>query len=466
MLTMGMKALYSLGIAYRGGVNMTQVKTKDVELLIGDAKVAQEKYESFSQEQVDKIVQAVAHELTEAAEELAQLAHEETGFGNVADKTTKNLFASETVYDSIKDKRTVGVLNENEEGVMEIGLPMGVIAALIPMTNPTSTVTFKALIALKTRNSIVFSPHPAAVKSIVETARKVEAAAVKAGAPEGLIQVIEEPSLDATDRMMRHENTALILATGGSQMVKAAYSSGNPAIGVGAGNGPAYFEKTANIEASMDRIFESKLFDYGMICTSEESIVTEASIKEEVVQALTERGAYFLNEEEEEKLSKVILRENGTLNPAIVGRPALKVAELAQIDVPENTTLLVVEQNAVEKGNPYSGEKLSPILTLFTVDTWEEGLACVSELLENQGRGHTAMIHSEDEAKIEAFGLSIDASRIMVNAGGTFGGIGATTRLAPSLTLGCGTSGGSSTTDNINVEQLLNIRRLAKFNPR
>ncbi len=461
-----MKALYTICIANRGGVNMTQVKSKEVEVLIGEAKLAQEKYETFTQEQVDQVVEAVATELTAAAEELAKLANEETGFGNVADKKTKNLFASEVVYDSIKDKRTVGVLNTDEEGVMEIGLPMGVISALIPMTNPTSTVTFKALIALKTRNAIVFSPHPAAVKSIIETARKVEAAAVKAGAPEGLIQVIEQPSLDETDRMMRHEDTALILATGGSQMVKAAYSSGNPAIGVGAGNGPAYFEKTANIEESMDRIFESKLFDYGMICTSEESIVTEASIKEDVVKALTDRGAYFLNEEQQEKLSKVILRDNGTLNPAIVGKPALTIAELAQIDVPENTTLLVAEQTEVVQGNPYSGEKLSPVLTLFTVNTWEEGLERVSDLLSNQGRGHTAMIHSKDDEKIKEFGLTIDASRIMVNAGGTFGGIGATTRLAPSLTLGCGTSGGSSTTDNINVEQLLNIRRVAMFNPR
>lgn len=445
---------------------MTQVKTKEVEVLIQEAKVAQEQYKTFTQEQVDKIVGAVATELTTAAEALAKLANEETGFGNVPDKTTKNLFASEVVYESIKDERTVGVLSKDEEGIMEIGLPMGVIAGLIPMTNPTSTVTFKALISLKTRNAIVFSPHPAAVKSIVETVRRVEEAAVKAGAPKGLIQVIEQPSLDATERMMRHEDTALILATGGSQMVKAAYSSGNPAIGVGAGNGPALFEKTADVEVSMDRVFESKLFDYGMICTSEESIVTEAAIKEDVVKALTDRGAYFLNDEQQKKLSEVILRDNGTLNPAIVGKSALTVAEIAQIDVPENTVLLVAEQTEVSKGNPYSGEKLSPVLTLFTVNTWEEGLERVSQLLSNQGRGHTAMIHSTDDAKIEEFGLTIDASRIMVNAGGTFGGIGATTRLAPSLTLGCGTSGGSSTTDNIHVKQLLNIRRVAMYNPR
>lgn len=445
---------------------MTQVKNKEVEMLISEAKEAQKQYGKFTQEQVDKIVDAVATELTAGAEELAVLANEETGFGNVLDKKTKNLFASEVVYESIKDKRTVGILNNSEDGVMEIGLPMGVIAALIPMTNPTSTVTFKALIALKTRNAVVFSPHPAAVRSIIETVNRVEKAAVKAGAPAGLLQVIEQPSLDATERMMRHEDTALILATGGSQMVKAAYSSGNPAIGVGAGNGPALFEKTANVEESMDRIFESKLFDYGMICTSEESLVTEIAIKDDVVKALTDRGAYFLNEEEQAKLSAVMVRENGTLNPAIVGKSAIVVAALAEIDVPENTSLLVAEQTEVTKGNPYSSEKLSPILTLFTVNNWEEGIERVSQLLDNEGRGHTAMIHSQDEAKIEEFGLTIDASRIMVNAGGTFGGIGGSTRLAPSLTLGCGTSGGSSTTDNINVEQLLNIRRVAKHNPR
>ncbi|AOV06747.1 aldehyde dehydrogenase family protein [Sporosarcina ureilytica] len=441
---------------------MPQIKCTEVEVLISEAKIAQEKYQTYNQEQVDQIVGAIAAELTEAASVLAQMAHEETGFGNVADKTTKNLFASQVVYDSIKDKRTVGILRQDkEEGVMEVGMPMGVIAALIPMTNPTSTVIFKALIALKTRNAIVFSPHPSAVKSIVETARRVEKAAVEAGAPEGLIQVIEQPSLKETERMMHHEDTALILATGGSAMVKAAYSSGNPAIGVGAGNGPAFIEKTADVAQAIDRIMESKLFDYGMICTSEESIIAEAPVKEEVIKTLKEKGAYFLNEAQQEQLSNVILRENGILNPAIVGKPASVVAQLAEIDVPENTKLLVAEQTTVSKENPYSGEKLSSILTLYTVNNWEEGIERVTQLLNNQGLGHSAMLHTTDQQKIEAFGLAINASRIMVNTGGTFGGIGMTTLLAPSLTLGCGTAGGSSTTDNISVEHLLNIRRVA-----
>lgn len=457
-----MKALYNEDIAFRGGINMAQVKSKEVAVLISEAKAAQEKYEAFNQEQVDKVVDAVAAEMTAIAKELAQMAYEETGFGKVEDKLTKNLFASEVIYSSIKDERTVGILRHDEaQGLYEIGIPMGVVAALIPMTNPTSTVIFKALLTLKTRNAIVFSPHPAAVKSIVETARRIEEVAVQAGAPAGLIQVIEQPSLEGTERMMHHEDTALILATGGSQMVKAAYSSGNPAIGVGAGNGPAFIEKTANVEQAIDFILESKLFDYGIICTSEESIIAEAAVKEEVVKTLLDKGAYFLNDEQTEKLSKIALRENGTLNPAIVGKPVSVIAELAQIDVPESAKILIVEQSIISGDNPYSREMLAPILPLYVANDWEDGVEKVNQLLNIEGLGHIAILHSTDKEKIEDFGLSVNASRILVNTGGTLGGIGATTILEPSLTLGCGTAGGSSTTDNISAKHLLNIRRVA-----
>ncbi|MCZ2258668.1 aldehyde dehydrogenase family protein [Sporosarcina sp. G11-34] len=441
---------------------MTQVMTKEVTVLIEEAKAAQQKYESFNQEQVDKIVDAVAAEMTAITKELAQMAFEETGFGKVEDKITKNLFASEAIYSSIKDERTVGIIHHDEaEGIYEIAVPMGVVAALIPMTNPTSTVIFKALLSLKTRNAIVFSPHPAAVKSIVETARRIEEVAVKAGAPAGLIQVIEQPSLEETERMMQHEDTAIILATGGSQMVKAAYSSGNPAIGVGAGNGPAFIEKTANIAQAVEHILASKLFDYGVICTSEESIIAEAAVKDEVVKTLLEKGAYFLNDEQVEKLSKIAIRENGTLNPAIVGKPVSVIAKLAGIDVPESATILIVAQTIISEDNPYSREMLAPILPLYIANNWEDGVEKVSQLLNIEGIGHTAILHSTDKAKVEAFGLSINASRILVNTGGTLGGIGATTMLNPSLTLGCGTAGGSSTTDNISAKHLLNIRRVA-----
>lgn len=441
---------------------MVLVKSKKVELLIEEAKEAQKQYESFTQEQVDKIVGAVATGLTASAKELAQMAHEETGFGKVEDKTTKNLFASEIVYSHIKDERTTGILHHDEvQGIYEIGVPMGVIAALIPMTNPTSTVIFKALLTLKTRNAIVLSPHPAAVNSIIETARRIEEIAVSAGAPAGLIQVIQQPSLEESNRMMRHEDTAMILATGGSLMVKAAYSSGNPAIGVGSGNGPAFIEKTANIEQAVDLILESKLFDYGMICTSEESIIVESSIKEEVIKTLEAKGAYFLNDEQQEKLGKIMFRSNATLNPAIVGKPVSVIAELAQIDVPESAKILITEQVTISAENPYSRETLTPVLPLYTVDTWEEGLDNVRQLLNIQGLGHIAILHSTDQEKMEAFGLEINASRILINTGGTLGGIGATTYLAPSLTLGCGTAGGGSTTDNISARHLLNIRRIA-----
>lgn len=261
--------------------------------------------------------------------------------------------------------------------------------------------------------------------------------------------------------MMHHEDTALILATGGSQMVKAAYSSGNPAIGVGAGNGPAFIEKTANVEQAIDFILESRLFDYGIICTSEESIIAEAAVKEEVVKTLLDKGAYFLNDEQTEKLSKIALRENGTLNPAIVGKPVSVIAELAQIDVPESAKILIVEQSIISGDNPYSREMLAPILPLYVANDWEDGVEKVKQLLNIEGLGHTAILHSTDKEKIEDFGLSVNASRILVNTGGTLGGIGATTILEPSLTLGCGTAGGSSTTDNISAKHLLNIRRVA-----
>ncbi|GAB3807436.1 aldehyde dehydrogenase family protein [Virgibacillus kimchii] len=441
---------------------MVQVKSKTVEILIQEAKAAQAMYQTYNQEQVDKVVDRVAKELTNAAETLAQMAHEETGLGNAEDKKTKNLFSSEIVYDSIKDKPTVGIINRDEEkGIIEIGDPMGVIAALIPTTNPTSTVIFKALLALKSRNGIVFSPHPGAVKSIIETVRLVEKAAIEAGAPQGLIQVIEEPTLEETQGMMQHEDTALILATGGGGMVKAAYSSGNPAIGVGAGNAPVLIEKTADIGQAVERIIDSKTFDYGMICSSEEAILVEASVKEELVQKLKEKGAYFIDEAEQDKLSQVLLNEKGILNPQVVGKPVSVLAKLAEIDVPEDAKLLIAEQTNISKENPFASEKLTSLLTLYTVNDWTEGVEKASQLLDITGIGHTAIVHSTDQEKIEEFGIAVNASRIIVNSGGTLGGIGMTTQLDPSMTLGCGTAGGGSTTDNITVEHLLNIRRVA-----
>ncbi|MGX4668449.1 acetaldehyde dehydrogenase (acetylating) [Cerasibacillus sp. JNUCC 74] len=438
------------------------VREYEVESLIHKAKQAQQIYASFTQEQVDEIVKSVATVLTEAAEDLAIKAHTETGFGNVKDKTTKNLFASQQVYESIKDEPTVGIIHRDEVSkVIEVGVPMGVIAALVPVTNPTSTVIFKALIALKTRNAIVLSPHPNAVNCIVEAARLVEETAVNAGAPRGLVQVIETPTLEGTQALMKHEDTALILATGGGQMVKAAYSSGNPAIGVGPGNGPAFIEESADIEAAIDKIITSKTFDNGTICASEQSIVVEKSIKDQVVNELRKRRAYFMNKEESEQVAKFIMRENGTMNPQIVGKPVTEVAKLCGIIVPADTTVLISEQTTIGHDNPYSREKLTPILAMYTVNDWDEGVTTCNAILENEGAGHTAILHTSDDQLVEDFGLRTKASRILINTPGTFGGIGYSTNLAPSLTLGCGAIGGSSITDNVSVRQLMNINRIA-----
>lgn len=438
------------------------IREYEVESLIHKAKHAQQIYASFTQEQVDEVVKSVAAVLTEAAEDLAIKAHTETGFGNVKDKTVKNLFASQQVYESIKDEPTVGIIHRDEiNKVIEVGVPMGVIAALVPVTNPTSTVIFKTLIALKTRNAIVLSPHPNAVNCIVEAAQLVEEAAVNAGAPEGLVQVIETPTLEGTQTLMKHEDTALILATGGGQMVKAAYSSGNPAIGVGPGNGPAFIEKSADIEAAIDKIITSKTFDNGTICASEQSIVVEKSIKDQVVNELKKRHAYFMNKEESEQVAKFIMRENGTMNPQIVGKPVTEIAKLCGIIVPADTTVLISEQTTIGHDNPYSREKLTPILAMYTVNDWDEGVTTCNAILENEGAGHTAILHTSDDQLVEDFGLRTKASRLLINTPGTFGGIGFSTNLAPSLTLGCGAIGGSSITDNVSVRQLMNINRVA-----
>lgn len=432
-----------------------------VEQLLAIASTAQAKYATFTQEQVDTIIKNVSEKLADKAAELGELANKETGFGNKEDKTTKNLVAAQEVYNYIKDMKTVDIISRNpEEKSIEVAKPMGVIAALVPMTNPTSTVIFKALLALKTRNAIVFSPHPHAIKAIAETVRLVNAAAVEAGAPDGLILMIDAPTLEDTQDLMKHSKTALILATGGGLMVRAAYSSGNPAIGVGPGNSPAYIEASADMDEAISRIIASKTFDYGTICASEQSIIVEEAQKDEVLASLKKHHAYLLNEEEQAKVSAILLRENGTMNPAIVGKNSVAIAKLAGITVPEDTTILVAETDEVSRTNPYSREKLTTVIGLFTVKNFEEGLAKTNELLENEGIGHTASLHSQDQEKIEAFGVTAKASRILINTPSTFGAIGYSTSLAPSLTLGCGTHGGSSISDNVDPRHLLNINRV------
>lgn len=430
--------------------------------LIAKAKKAQEIYKTFSQEKVNSIVKAITEAVEKEAVKLAKMAHEETGFGKWEDKIIKNTFASRGVYESIKDLKTVGIINENKEKkYFEVGVPVGVVAGLIPSTNPTSTTIYKTLISLKSGNAIVISPHPNAVKCIVETSKILNEAAIKAGAPEGLIGCITVPSLQGTSELMKHKDTALILATGGEAMVKAAYSSGTPAIGVGPGNGPAFIDKSANVKLAVKRILDSKTFDNGVICASEQSIVVENSMKEIVKEELIKQGAYFLNKEESEKLGKFILRSNGTMNPMIVGKSVEKLSEMSGLNVKKGSRVLISEQTTVGKNNPYSREKLTPILAFYTVNDVEEGIKLCTEILMNEGKGHTLVLHSEDNEVIKNFGLRIPVSRLLVNVPGALGGLGAATNLTPALTLGCGAVGGSSTSDNIGPMNLLNIRRVA-----
>lgn len=433
---------------------------QEVRDLIRKSKEAQKIYATFSQEKIDSIINSMVKGIKVYNEKLAKMAVEETGFGNWQDKVLKNRFASEYLYEYIKDMKTIGEL-KNENGVLEIGVPLGVIAGLIPSTNPTSTTIYKTLISLKAGNGIVISPHPNAKNCIIETANLLKEIAEKAGVPEGLIGVVKTITMDATEELMKHEDTALILATGGEAMVKAAYSSGNPAIGVGLGNGPAFIEKSANIKLAVKRILDSKTFDNGVICASEQSIIVEKVIKEKVKEELIAQGGYFLNSEESKKLANFILRSNGTMNPQIVGKSALRLAQMAGINIPCNTKVLISEECEVSKRNPYSREKLAPILAFYVENSWEEACERSIEILNVEGKGHTMVIHSEDNQIIREFALKKPVSRLLVNTPGALGGIGGTTNLAPALTLGCGAVGGSSTSDNITPLNLINIRRVA-----
>ncbi|MGO2083111.1 acetaldehyde dehydrogenase (acetylating) [Vagococcus sp.] len=436
--------------------------TTEVNDLIEKATKAQMEYAHFSQDAVDKIVTAVSKNLAQQSVSLAKLAHEETGFGNVIDKTTKNLFASETLYESIIDMKTVGIIEEDlEQKLMKVAVPLGIIAALVPSTNPTSTTIFKAMIALKTRNAIVLSPHPKALASITATVDFINEAAISAGAPANLVQVIAHPTLEGTQELMQHPKTALILATGGSAMVRAAYSSGNPAIGVGPGNTPVLIEKSANIEKTVDAIITSKTFDNGTICASEQALIVEQSIKEQVIKELIKQQAYFMNKDESKKVGAFIMRENGSMNPEIVGKPAIEIAKMSGFDVPKETKVLISEQTTISQDNPYSREKLSPILAMYTVQNYREGIEMSRTLLFNEGAGHTAVVHTENDKVVKEFGLVMPASRILVNTLAALGAIGGTTNLAPSLTLGCGAIGGSSLSENVHVAELINTNIIA-----
>ncbi|WP_052483953.1 aldehyde dehydrogenase family protein [Bacillus sp. OxB-1] len=433
-----------------------------MEKAVQQVKAAQEKFSTFNQKQIDAIVKHIAETAFAQAETLARMAVEETGMGVVEHKKIKNELGSMGVYESIKDEKTVGVIHKDHRLKMtEVAYPFGVIAAICPTTNPTSTAIFKTLIALKAQNGIVVSPHPTAKRCTVEALKICAQAAVEAGAPDGLIGWITDPSMEATTRLMQHPDVELILATGGSGLVKAAYSSGKPAYGVGPGNGPVYIEKSANVKKAAQLIVDSKTFDNGTLCSTEQSIVVHRNIKEMTMRELRNNGAYFLNEEEKMKLGNVIAPTEGQLNAKIVGRSAETIAEMAGIEVPVGTRVLIAEEDRIGKDVPFSLEKLAPIFPLYTADSDEEALRICEGLLNFIGRGHSCSIHTTDEEAAQRYGLAMPVSRVMVNTMASIGAAGATTGLMPSLTLGCGSYGGNISSDNITARHLFNTKRIA-----
>lgn len=433
---------------------------QEVRELMEQAHRAFQTLSSMDQRDLDRIVLAIRDCAMEHARELGAMAASETGFGNPCDKAEKNRFAADRLYNAIKDQKIVGILKE-QPGLWEIGVPVGVVAGIVPSTNPTSTVIYKAMIALKAGSPIVFSPHPGAVSCTCKTARLLAQAAERSGCPKGAIGCISTPTMEAVQELMHHEHTRLILATGGAAMVKAAYSSGKPAIGVGAGNGPAYIHRSANIPEAVSKIIRSKTFDNGTICASEQSVIVEECCEERVKEEFRKQGAYFLNKEEAGKLAAILLRPNGSTNPKVVGKTAYKVAAMAGVTVPENTTVLLARETEAGPTRPYSREKLCPILALFVERNEDTILKRAVEVLLGEGAGHTFSIHATEEGVIRRFAHEIPVSRFLVNTPSSLGGIGATTKLFPALTLGCGAVGGSSSSNNIGPMDLINIRRVA-----
>lgn len=441
--------------------------TENIDALVKNAKVALTEMKKLNQEQVDKIVKEMALAGLDQHMQLARLAVDETKRGVYEDKIIKNIFATEYVYHNIKNDKTIGVINENEQdGMVEIAEPIGVVAGVTPVTNPTSTTLFKSLISIKTGNTIIFAFHPSAQKCSSAAARIVYEAAVKAGAPKNCIQWIETPSIEATQTLMKHDGVATILATGGPGMVKSAYSSGKPALGVGPGNVPCYFEKSTNVKRSVNDLILSKTFDNGMICASEQAVIIDKEIYEEVKQEMIYNSCHFLTPAEKTKVEKLVINENTcAVNPTIVGMKPFKIAELAGVKVPEETKILVAELTGVGPDHPLSREKLSPVLAAYKVNNSAEGLDRAEELLEFGGLGHSAVIHSNNQDVIDAFGLRMKAGRIILNAPSSQGAIGDIyNAYMPSLTLGCGSYGGNSVSSNVGAVHLMNVKKMARRN--
>jgi acetaldehyde dehydrogenase (acetylating) len=441
------------------------ISIQEARDLAARAAAAQKKFSAFSQEQTDVIVEACAKAAVDNAEALARSAVQETGYGNVPDKIAKNILAAVNVSRAIRAMRTVGVLGEDrEKGIVEVASAIGVVAAVIPSTNPTSTAIYKTLISIKAQNAIVLSPHPSAIRCICEAATLLARAAVAAGAPEGLINCMTHTTLEGTRELMRHREVGVILATGGTGLVRAAYGSGKPAYGVGPGNVPAFIERTADVRKAVADILAGKTFDYGTICSSEQAIVAEESVRALVLEECRQQGSYFLSPDETEKVGRLVfLPGTHTPNTKIVGRPATMIAEMAGIKVPAATRVLIARLDPEQVGRefPLSAEKLSPILAFYAVPNLAAGIALCRRLLEFGGLGHTCSIHSQNRAAILEFGQAMPAFRVVVNSASVHGSIGYSTNLFPAMTLGCGAPGGNITSDNIGPQHLLNVKRIA-----
>ena len=442
--------------------DLVSISTQEARRLASSAKAAQTHLAELNQSDIDTIVDAMAKSAAKEARTLATMAVKETGYGVTEDKVRKNLFSAEDIHHFIKPMKTVGVIRRDENRkVIEIAEPFGVVAAIVPSTNPTSTAIYKTLIALKARCAIAISPHPAAAQCITRTAEIMAHAAHNAGAPEHSIGWMTNVTIEGTNELMRHRDVSVILATGGMGLVRSAYSAGKPAYGVGPGNAPAYIEKSADIPKAVSDIITGKTFDNGVLCSSENSVVVDEAIAAKVTREFEVRGGYFLSEAESNAVSKVLVTSQRLPDPSLVGRPALEIANKANLQVPSDTRVLIAPLEGVGRDYPLSIEKLCPVLSFYVVRDWHEGCERCKEILQYGGMGHTMSIHSSNESVILEFGLRKPAFRIVVNTPTTHGSIGLTTGLDPAMTLGCGGYGGNITSDNISPMHLLNIKRLA-----
>lgn len=429
---------------------------------VDEAYIAWLAYRKFTQDQIDTIVEAVGAAARAAARRLAELAVAETGMGNVEDKLAKNLLSGDLLPRAIRGMKTIGVLRElPDQRITEIGVPQGVIAAICPTTNPTSTVIYKTIIALKSGNAIVLSPHPRARQCTCESAALLAAAATAAGAPEGLIQCVTSSTLASTEALMKHPKTGVILATGGAGMVRAAYSSGKPAFGVGPGNVPVLVDASADLPAAIERIVSGKKFDYGTVCSSEQTLVAERSLRDRILIELARQRAFLLNDEQRRAVEQTLFAHGATVRADCVGQSPQKIAQLAGFTVPADATILCAEIQGVGKDHPLSAEKLSPVLALLFTPCFDTAVDACEAILQFGGLGHTSAIHARDDAQVRRFGLRMPSFRVLVNTGSPQGSVGITTALQPAMTLGCGAIAGNITSDNIGPMHLVNIKRIA-----